>query len=75
MEILLYTTQCPNCRKLEAQLKQKGMKYSSITNMESILDFARSVKLSTVPILVVDHNVMIYDAAEKWIKTQKEITC
>lgn len=75
MEIKLYTTNCPNCRKLELKLRQKNIDYSVINDMNSVLEFAKSIGVSTVPILVVDNEVMIYTKAEKWLDTQEGKLC
>lgn len=63
MEIILYTTGCPKCKVLEAKLKQKGLEYKEITDINEIANKG----FMTVPILEVDNKTMNFTEANTWI--------
>lgn len=63
MEVILYTTFCPKCRVLETKLKQKGIKYKEITD----IDIMTEKGFMSVPMLEVDNFVMNFTEANTWI--------
>lgn len=63
MEVILYTTFCPKCRVIEAKLKQKGIKYKEITD----IDIMTEKGFMSVPMLEVDNFVMNFTEANTWI--------
>lgn len=63
MEVILYTTFCPKCRVLEAKLKQKGIEYKEITDV----DIMTEKGFMSVPMLEVDNFVMNFTEANTWI--------
>lgn len=63
MEVTLYTTFCPKCRVLEAKLKQKGIEYKEITDV----DIMTEKGFMSVPMLEVDNFVMNFTEANTWI--------
>ena len=63
MEVTLYTTFCPKCRVLETKLKQKGIEYKEITDV----DIMTEKGFMSVPMLEVDNFVMNFTEANNWI--------
>jgi glutaredoxin len=63
MEVILYTTFCPKCRVLETKLKQKGIEYKEITD----IDIMTEKGFMSVPMLEVDNFVMNFTEANTWI--------
>ena len=63
MEVILYTTFCPKCRVIETKLKQKGIKYKEITD----IDIMTEKGFMSVPMLEVDNFVMNFTEANTWI--------
>lgn len=63
MKIILYTTNCPKCRILEAKLNNKKMEYKIETNIDEML----AKGLMSAPGLEVDGQLMDFVAANKWI--------
>lgn len=63
-KIILYSTNCPLCQKLEAKLDAANIDYeiNTDTNRMAELDF------ETVPVLEVDGKFLEFGAAVKWIK-------
>lgn len=66
MKIILYTTNCPKCRILEAKLNNKKMEYKIETNIDEML----AKGLMSAPGLEVDGQLMDFVAANKWINEQ-----
>lgn len=62
-EIILYTTHCPQCKVLEAKLKEKKINYSQITNVELMLQKG----MDSVPVLEVEGKLLNYSQALKWV--------
>lgn len=62
-EILLYSTHCPKCRILEAKLRQKGIRYTEINEMEKIV----ATGFRSVPLLSVNGTIMDFSSAIKWV--------
>ena len=67
MNIILYSTGCPKCKVIETKLKQKGVEYTIISDIEVMTQKG----FMTVPILEVDDVVMDFVTANKWINERK----
>ena len=66
MEVILYTTHCPQCTILEKKLKQKNIEYTEITDV-SIM---KEKKMLSVPQLCVDGgNPMMFKDAVDWVNS------
>ena len=66
MEIILYTTHCPQCKILTKKLDQKGVKYTSIDDIEVMSSFG----LKAVPALCVDGGpLMGFKEAVAWVNS------
>lgn len=63
MKVTLFSTGCPKCKVLEAKLKQKGIVYEHINDM----DIMTEKGFMSVPMLEVDGNVMDFATANNWI--------
>ena len=63
MEVILYSTHCPRCTVLEAKLKQKGIEYQEINNVDEMLKLG----IQAVPQLKVDGELMDFSEAIKWV--------
>jgi len=57
----LYTTKCPKCILLERKLKEKGVEFEVVDNLEEVTKMANSVGVSSVPFMVVDNKFMDYN--------------
>ena len=64
MEVVFYSTHCPQCRGLEMQLKRKVPNYTECNDIEEM----KRVGLTSAPGLSVDGKVMSYAEALKWLK-------
>lgn len=64
--IKLLTTHCPRCTVLQKKLNSKNINYVEITDIEEI----QSYGVDTVPILIVDEEIMDFSAAVQWINKQ-----
>lgn len=62
-QIILYSNHCPQCRVLETKLKQKGIIYEEISNMDVLIEKG----FLSVPILEVNGATMNFTEANKWI--------
>lgn len=65
MGIVLYTTNCPQCRMLEGALKNKGIAFSTVYGEEEILKRG----YQSAPIMEVDGNIMSFAEAVRWVNS------
>lgn len=65
-KIVLYTTHCPKCTILERKLKMKNISYEIFDNLEKMLERG----FTSVPVLEVDNNTMLFEEASQWIKNK-----
>lgn len=63
MKVTLYTTHCPKCNVLMTKLKQKGVDYKEITDV----DVMRDRGFMSAPMLEVDGKIMTFVEAIKWV--------
>lgn len=66
MNTILYSTHCPKCKVLETKLKQKGIEFEEINDVEIM----KSKGFVTAPKLEVDGVVYDFKEAVDWIKEQ-----
>ena len=62
----LYTTKCPKCIVLERKLKEKGVEFEVVDNLEEVTKMANSIGVSSVPFMVVDNKFMDYRESINW---------
>ena len=66
MGVILYSTHCPKCRVLETKLKQKGVDYEEVNDVELMMQKG----FMTAPKLEVDGVVYDFKEAVEWVKEQ-----
>ena len=67
MEVILYTTFCPKCKILETKLKQKGVEFKEVSDIDLITEKG----FMTVPILEVDGKILNFAEANTWINEKE----
>lgn len=63
MKVVLYSTKCPKCLIVEKKLKDKGIEFEEVTNINAMLEKGFMV----APMLEVDGEVMDYTKAINWV--------
>ena len=63
MEIKFYSTHCPKCKVLETKLKQKGLFYTEINDIDVMLNKG----LHSVPYLEIDGKLLNFTEANTWL--------
>lgn len=66
MEVIMYTTHCPNCRVLAMKLKEKNINYVENTNIEEMTQLG----IRSVPYLKVEDKLLSFIEALKWTREQ-----
>lgn len=64
MNVIFYSTHCPQCKGLEMQLKAKKVDYVECTDREEML----RVGLQSAPALSVDGKIMNYAESLAWLR-------
>ncbi len=64
--IILYTTHCPKCKVLTMKLDKKGINYTEVEDVNTML--AKGIK--TAPYLEVDNELMDFTQAVAWVNAQ-----
>lgn len=66
MEVIFYTTHCPQCNILSKKLEAKNIQYSTVDNVETMLGLG----LTTAPALSIDGGApMNFKESVNWINT------
>ena len=63
MEVIFYSTNCPKCKVLMTKMKQKGIEYKEINDVELML----SKGIKSAPALEIDGKVMDFTESVKWV--------
>lgn len=66
MNVTLYSTNCPKCKILETKLNKKGISYSIVTDVNTMLEKG----FTQAPVLEVDGEVKEFRAANTWVEEQ-----
>lgn len=66
MNVTLYSTNCPKCKILETKLNKKGINYSIVTDVDTMI----SRGFTQAPVLEVDGEVKEFRAANTWVEEQ-----
>ncbi len=66
MNVLLYTTHCPQCMVLEKKLQAAGIKYSISEDIQKMLELG----FKAAPVLVIDGNPYLFREACLWVEDQ-----
>jgi len=69
MQIILYTTGCPNCLMLEKKMIEKGIEPTTIIRDLETMD---KLGFKSVPQLEVDGQRMTFFEAYKWADKQEK---
>lgn len=64
MDITLYSTHCPKCKVLESKLKNLGLEYTEIDDVDAMLKLG----IKTAPVLKVDGRMMDFMTANRFLK-------
>jgi len=65
MIAVLYTTHCPKCRVVELKLKQKGINYVEVDDLEKM----KELGLMSAPYLKVEEKLMGFADAIQYINS------
>lgn len=63
MEVILYSTNCPKCKVLASKLDSKNIKYTTISDIDTIL----AKNIQTVPVLEIDGQLLEFKKAVDWV--------
>lgn len=66
MNVVFYSTHCPQCKVLELKLKQKNIGYEEINDIEVM----KNKGFMSAPKLEVDGVIYDFKEAVNWIKEQ-----
>ena len=64
--VTLYTTHCPQCRVLEAKLKQKNIEYNEVTD----INVMEELGILSAPVLAVGDELLLFKDAVTWVNKQ-----
>lgn len=62
--VTLYSTNCPKCKIIEAKLKQLGLEYKVITNIEEM----KTLGITTAPVMCVDDKKYDFNNSIRYLK-------
>ena len=65
MQIILYTTHCPQCKGVEMLLKKKNIEYTECSDLEEM----RKLSIKQVPVLSVDGKLFHGKEIHDWLKS------
>lgn len=66
-KIVLYSTNCPNCKMLEKKLTDNGINFDICTDM-SIM---QEKKITSAPSLEIDGKIYTFFEANQWLRSLK----
>ena len=66
MKVILYSTHCPKCNVLESKLKQKGIQFDEINDVDIMVKKG----FMAAPVLEVDGKAMPFTQAVSWVNNQ-----
>lgn len=70
MDIIFYTIGCHNCKTLEMKLISKNINFSTINDVDTVVETAKKAGISGAPILQVGDQFYDFSAAMKWVHNQ-----
>ena len=62
-QVILYSNSCPQCKVLEAKLKDKSINYQEVNDIDLMLEKG----FRSMPMLEVNEDVMTFAQALKWL--------
>lgn len=66
MQIILYTTECPQCNVLTKKLEAKGIQFTKSSDVDAMLELG----IDAVPVLSVDGELFAFADAVAWVNAQ-----
>ena len=66
--INLYSTNCPQCKVLEAKLNKGGFEFTKITDRDKLMEVSEKTGLKTAPILEDEGKFYSFTDAVKYLK-------
>ncbi len=66
MNITLYSNHCPQCMLLKTKLNERGIQYEEINDIDIMLKKG----FMSMPILVIDGEILKFAEALKWVNKQ-----
>ena len=63
MDVILYSTGCPQCSVLAKKLEAKGIAYIKNDNVNDMLELG----INTVPVLAVGDKLLEFAEAVQWV--------
>lgn len=66
-KIVLYSTNCPNCRMLEKKLTDANIKFDICTDMEVM----KEKNITSAPSLEINGKIYTFFEANQWLKNVK----
>lgn len=63
MKVIIYTTDCPQCKVLESLLKRNNIEFEKCEDVDKML----SMGMLSAPNLEVDGTIINYQQALKWV--------
>lgn len=66
MSVILYSTNCPKCKVLEAKLKEKEIEFTTITDVKIM----RKLGMLSAPNLAVNDVIMNFKDSVDWLNQQ-----
>ena len=58
---------CPNCDKIKKMLEEKNIKFDYIEDMDTAIKLGRENKIMSLPICVVENNVLDFNKTKDYI--------
>ena len=65
-EVILYSNGCPKCKVLETKLKQKGVQFDYVTDIETMLEKG----FMSMPMMEVDGVALDFTKAVEWTNSK-----
>lgn len=66
MQIILYTTECPQCNVLTKKLEAKGIQFQKHMDIDEMTQ----LHIDAVPVLSVDGELLSFADAVRWVNDQ-----
>ena len=67
MNVVLYSTGCPQCNVLTKKLDDKNVQYTKNENVDDML----ALGIDAVPVLSVDGKLLPFGEAVQWVNAQE----
>lgn len=64
MKIVLYSTDCPNCKFLEAKMIEKDIPFEEVNDVDEMKKFG----ITRYPMLKVGDKLMDFSRAIEWVR-------